>query len=47
MGVLTIGGDLDDMPQESDFHEGLHCLQGQNALEDWNTAYYVIPANDP
>ena len=32
---------------EKRLYEGLHSLQGQYALEDWNTAYYVIPANDP
>ena len=47
MGILTIGGDQDDMPQKSDFSLRLHCLQGQNALGDWNTTYYVISANDP
>ena len=47
MGILTIGGDQDDMPQKSDFSSSLYCQQGQNAIEDWNTTYYAILANDP
>ena len=41
MGTLTNSLDIDEMSQNAEFHQGLHCLLRQNRSSETELQYYL------
>ena len=41
MSTLANGEDPDEMPHDSAFHQGLHCLLRQNLSSEKETQFYL------